>query len=114
MKHHLTTSAVMAKSSERTESGETIHGREELKTLREQMKASQVPNESNKREYLHVLFSMPAGTPEKGQCEAVAQFCQEEFANRRYVAAFHDDTDQGPTCTFAWARGTLTAPTNRA
>ena len=25
--------------------------------------------------------------------EAVAQFCQEEFANRRYVAAFHDDTD---------------------
>ena len=93
VKHHLDYISRNGEVELTNESGETIHGREELKALREQMKASQVPNESNKREYLHVMFSMPPGTPEKAMREAVAQFCQEEFANRRYVAAFHDDTD---------------------
>lgn len=93
VKHHLDYISRNGEIELTNESGESIQGRDELKALREQMKASQVPNESNKREYLHVLFSMPAGTPEKAMREAVAQFCQEEFANRRYVAAFHDDTD---------------------
>ncbi len=93
MKHHLDYISRNGKVELTNESGETIQGRDELKALREQMKASQVPNESNKREYLHVLFSMPPGTPEKAMREAVMQFCQEEFANRRYVAALHDDTD---------------------
>lgn len=93
VKHHLDYISRNGKVELTNESGETIQGRDELKALREQMKASQVPNESNKREYLHVLFSMPPGTPEKAMREAVMQFCQEEFANRRYVAALHDDTD---------------------
>jgi hypothetical protein len=93
VKHHLDYISRNGEVELTNESGESIQGRDELRALREQMKASQVPNESNKREYLHVLFSMPAGTPEKAMREAVAQFCQEEFANRRYVAAFHDDTD---------------------
>ncbi|MCD8459801.1 relaxase/mobilization nuclease domain-containing protein (plasmid) [Xylella taiwanensis] len=93
VKHHLDYISRNGQIELTNESGETIQGRDELKALREQMKASQVPNESNKREYLHVLFSMPPGTPEKAMREAVMQFCQEEFANRRYVAALHDDTD---------------------
>ncbi|MCW5223639.1 relaxase (plasmid) [Verminephrobacter aporrectodeae subsp. tuberculatae] len=93
VKHHLDYISRNGEVDLTNESGESIQGRDGLKALREQMKASQVPNESNKREYLHVLFSMPAGTPEKAMRKAVAQFCSEEFANRRYVAAFHDDTD---------------------
>jgi hypothetical protein len=75
------------------EGGESLHGRADLKALQQQLKASQVPNESSKREFLHVLFSMPPGTPEKAMKQAVADFCKEEFGNRRYVAAMHDDTD---------------------
>lgn len=93
VKHHLDYISRNGEVELTNECGESIQGRDELKALRDQLKASQVPNESNKREFLHVLFSMPAGTPEKAMREAVAQFCQEEFANRRYVAAFHDDTD---------------------
>ncbi len=75
------------------ECGESIHGREAVKGLRDQLRASQVPIESNKREFLHIVFSMPVGTPERAMRESVAQFAQEEFANRRYVMAFHGDTD---------------------
>lgn len=75
------------------ESGEKLHGRDDLKALQQQLKASQIPNEGNKREFIHVLFSMPPGTPKEAVREAVAEFCKEEFANRRYVAALHDDTD---------------------
>jgi hypothetical protein len=75
------------------ESGETLQGREDLKAMQQQLKAAQIPNNSNKREFLHVLFSMPPGTPEKALKEAVAEFCKEEFGNRRYVAALHDDRD---------------------
>ena len=79
VKHHLDYISRNGEVELTNESGETIHGREELKALREQMKASQVPNESNKREYLHVMFSMPAGTPEKAMREAVAQSLNERF-----------------------------------
>jgi hypothetical protein len=36
---------------------------------------------------------MPKGTPEKEFKESVADFVREEFSNRQYVMAFHDDTD---------------------
>jgi hypothetical protein len=75
------------------EAGQTINGMAEVRALREQLKASQIPEESKKREFVHVIFSMPPGTGEKQVREAVAQFCQEEFSNRRYVMAQHDDTD---------------------
>lgn len=75
------------------EHGDTIKGRDELKALREHMKAEQIPLEGRKREFVHVLFSMPPGTPEKAMKDAVLKFCGEEFANRRWVAALHNDTD---------------------
>lgn len=93
VKHHLDYISRNGEVELTNECGESILGRENVKALREQLKASQVPRESSKREFLHVMFSMPAGTPEKAMRESVAQFCQEEFANRRYVMAFHGDTD---------------------
>lgn len=93
VKHHIDYISRNGDVELTNESGESLQGREDLKALQQQLKASQVPNESSKREFLHVLFSMPPGTPEKAMREAVAQFCKEEFGNRRYVAALHDDTD---------------------
>ena len=93
VKHHIDYISRNGDVELTNESGESLQGREDLKALQQQLKASQVPNENSKREFLHVMFSMPPGTPEKAMREAVAQFCKEEFGNRRYVAALHDDTD---------------------
>ena len=93
VKHHLDYISRNGDVELVNELGETIKGQAALKELRAQLKASQIPEESNKREFLHVMFSMPKGTPEKAMREAVAEFCREEFSNRRYVMAFHDDTD---------------------
>lgn len=75
------------------ENGNIINGRSELKELQKDLKMLGIPDEGKNREYLHVLFSMPKNTPEAAFKEAVTQFCKEEFNNRRYVMAFHDDTD---------------------
>lgn len=75
------------------ENGNLIQGKPELMGLQNQLKALQIPNESTKREYLHVLFSMPANTHVDRFKQSVAEFCKEEFGQRRYVMAFHDDTD---------------------
>lgn len=75
------------------ENGDTIHGRDQLYALRQQLKASQIPDESKKREFLHVVFSMPAGTSANGVKDAVERFCKEEFANRHFVSVLHDDKD---------------------
>lgn len=93
VKHHLEYISRNGEVELVNESGQSINGLAELRGLRDQLKASQIPEESKKREFIHVIFSMPPGTGEKAVREAVAEFCQEEFANRRYVMAQHDDTD---------------------
>jgi Relaxase/Mobilisation nuclease domain len=74
------------------ESEDKLQGVATLRGLRDEHKASQVPFEGKKREFLHVMFSMPEGTPERELRKAVAEFCKSEFSNRRYVMAFHSDT----------------------
>jgi len=93
VKHHLDYISRNGDVELENERGESIMGRDAVKGLREELKASQVPQESKRREFLHVLFSMPPGTPEKEFKESVRQFCQEEFATRQYVIAVHRDTD---------------------
>jgi len=75
------------------EAGESIKGIHEVRALREQLRAAQVPDEGRQREFLHVVFSMPKGTRPDGVRAAVEDFCREEFSNRRYAMALHDDTD---------------------
>lgn len=75
------------------ESGEVISGNRAVRDYKELLRIQQIPEESNKREFLHVIFSMPKNTPVDEMKEAVANFCKDEFSNRRYVMAFHDDTD---------------------
>lgn len=93
VKHHLDYISRNGKLELEDESGEKIQGKEDLKGLREALKAAQFPEDSGRREFLHVLFSMPANTPKEGVKKAVSEFCREEFGNRQYVMALHDDTD---------------------
>lgn len=92
-KAHLSYIARNGKVELENEQGEKINGRDELRNLNDAYKAEQIPLESKKREFLHVVFSMPPGADAKGMKQAVKEFCQEEFSNRRYVMALHDDKD---------------------
>jgi hypothetical protein len=76
------------------ESGNQLEGRKDVEDYRRQLKAAQIPESSGKREFLHVMFSMPSGTSTRAMRESVAQFCREEYSNRRYVMALHEDTEQ--------------------
>lgn len=88
-KHHIDYISRNGDVALENERGETV----DRKDLMRELKASQVPRESSRREFLHVLFSMPPGTPEKELKESVREFCREEFANRQFVIALHKDTD---------------------
>lgn len=76
-----------------TEQGDLLKGNRAVREYKEWLRMEQIPEESGKREFLHVIFSMPKDTQVSGLKEAVSSFCKEEFSNRRYVMAFHDDTD---------------------
>lgn len=93
VKHHLEYISRNGEVELTDEDGASINGLGELKDLQRHYKAEQIPNESKKREFLHVVFSMPPGTPAKAMRESVREFCNEEFANRRWVIALHDDKD---------------------
>lgn len=93
VKHHLDYISRNGDVELVNEQGESIKGSSDLRDLKQHLKAEQIPDDGKKREFLHVIFSMPKDTPEKEMKEAVANFCKEEFSNRRYVMAFHDDTD---------------------
>jgi hypothetical protein len=75
------------------ESGESFKGNKAVKQYQELLRVQQIPEEGKRREFLHVVFSMPKDTPVDEMKKAVAKFCKDEFSNRRYVMAFHDDTD---------------------
>jgi hypothetical protein len=88
-KHHIDYISRNGDVELENERGEVI----DRKDLMRELKASQAPSESGKREFLHVLFSMPPGTPENELKDSVREFCKEEFANRQYVIDLHRDTD---------------------
>jgi len=93
VKHHLDYISRNGDVELENERGEVSKGKKTVKELLVELKASQVPAESKRREFLHVLFSMPPGTPEREFRESVRQFCREEFETRQYVIAVHRDTD---------------------
>lgn len=75
------------------ESGQCLDNIKLVRGVVEQNKAAGMAEETNKKEFLHVMFSMPKGTPAEAMKVAVKEFCEAEFSNRRYVLALHQDTD---------------------
>lgn len=75
--------------------GNLIEGWGELKDLERdwQYAGLGIPETSNRREAINVIFSMPSGTDAQILKDAVKSVATEEFANHRFVMALHDDTD---------------------
>jgi hypothetical protein len=75
------------------ETGDEHDGRGAVRQLNDTFRAAGYPNDSGKREFLHVVFSMPAGTPAESVKNAVANMAKDEFSNRHFVMALHTDKD---------------------
>ena len=93
LKNHLDYISRNGKLELQDENGQPLIGRQDINKLLIGLKEKKIPEDSKHREYIHVLFSMPANTPESQLKASVQQFCKEEFSNRNYVMAYHDDTD---------------------
>lgn len=76
------------------EAGEIFHGKEEVRSLRDDWKFGQygIPEESHRKEAFNIVLSMPPGTDRKSVTDAAREFAKSEFGgNFHYVFATHDD-----------------------
>jgi len=73
--------------------GRTLNCRADLKDLKEDW-SQDIPEVSQRREAINVMFSMKKGTPTDEVKEAVREYLKEEFGGKHeYVFALHTDTD---------------------
>jgi hypothetical protein len=85
-----------------TERGDVLKGREELQELIRDWKddfASE-KRHKNQRDTMHMVLSMPEGTPDEAVREAARDFARKAFKNHQYVFALHTpftDPDEHPS-----------------
>lgn len=78
------------------EQGEIYLGKESLDDARDMWAHGRIglPQENGKRkEALHVVLSMPAGTNREAVKNGAREFARQEFSNHQYVMAAHEDED---------------------
>lgn len=80
--------------------GLIVTGREQLKDLKEEWRIGgpeEIGEDSNRRDTLNIVFSMPAHTDEVSMKRAVRAFAAAEFEDHQYVFAYHTQaTDPDP------------------
>lgn len=80
--------------------GLIVNGKEQLKELKEEWRiggAEEIGDDSNRRDTLNIVFSMPAHTDEVSMKRAVRAFAAAEFDGHQYVFAYHTQaTDPDP------------------
>ena len=73
--------------------GRLLNGRVDVKDIKNDW-AEDIPEISNRRETINVIFSMAKGTPAAEVKEAVRDYLKQEFGGKHeYVFALHTDTD---------------------
>ncbi len=82
------------------EAEEILHGEQGLQDIREAWASgrSWVPDESNRREAINIVLSMPEGTNQDAVYQSARAFARDYFAdNHEYVTVLHTfDTDPDP------------------
>lgn len=81
------------------ENGDKFKGEDQKKLIKAWQSMGMHDNHKtgSKREALHIVFSMPAGTNPNAMKSAVKSTVEEEFAGHKYFIAQHHDTDN-PHC----------------
>jgi type IV secretory pathway VirD2 relaxase len=94
LKHHLDYVSRNGKLQLETDRGETIEGREAIRTFFKDwaQDLDDVPRRKNQRDVMRMVLSMPEGTLETAVLGAARQFARKNFAgNHEYVLALHTD-----------------------
>lgn len=75
-----------------TETGEIVAGKDAVRDLAEEWRigGSLIEAESNRRDALNVMLSMPRGTDPLAVQRAAREFAKLEFADHKYVMVLHD------------------------
>jgi len=77
--------------------GRRFENREAVNDLKDEWRASGVPEQSDKRECFNIVFGMPAGTSPEALRRAVADFAEERFRGHKYVMALHEPNTDSKT-----------------
>lgn len=74
------------------QAGNLYNGKDEIKSLMEDWQGYGIPAKGGRRkEALHVILSMPPGTPVDGFQNAARHFAGDVFSNHKYAFALHTD-----------------------
>jgi hypothetical protein len=80
--------------------GLIVTGKEQLKELKEEWRiggSEEIGHDSNRRDTLNIVFSMPAHTDEVSMKRAVRAFAAAKFEDHQYIFAYHTQaTDPDP------------------
>lgn len=71
----------------------TMRGKEEVKSIADSWGNVGIPEQSNKREALNIVLSMPSGTDPQKVLNAAKNFAAEQFKNHDYAMALHTHAD---------------------
>lgn len=77
-----------------TKDGERLHGNQAIKGLMNDWQKLGIPKQSDKREAINIVLSMPAGTPPQAVLNAARQFAAEQFEKHQYAFALHHESEK--------------------
>lgn len=77
-----------------TKDGEKLNGNQAIKGLMTEWQKLGIPNQSDKREAINIVLSMPAGTPPQAVLNAARQFAAEQFEKHEYAFALHHESER--------------------
>ncbi len=77
-----------------TKDGEKLSGNQDIKGLMNDWQKLGIPNQSNQREAINIVLSMPAGTPPQAVLNAAREFAAEQFERHQYALALHHESER--------------------
>lgn len=77
-----------------TQDGEKLQGNQAVKSLMTDWQKLGIRPQSEQREAVNIVLSMPPGTPPQAVLNAARQFAAEQFERHQYVFALHHESER--------------------
>lgn len=77
-----------------TNHGNKLQGNPAIQSLMNDWQKSGIPQNSDKREAINIVLSMPAGTPPQAVLNAARQFAAEQFEKHEYAFVLHHESER--------------------
>lgn len=77
-----------------TRDGDKVQGNQAIQSLMNHWQKSGIRENSDKREAINIVLSMPAGTPPQAVLNAARQFAAEQFEKHEYAFVLHHESER--------------------